>query len=193
MEKMCKNRLAILMSTCRIGAFVLMACLLVAGPVAKAQDTAASRDALVKAAMVYNFIRFIEWPDDAPSTRVVCTYQGSNLSPAMMSISGKPVGPSIIAIRELNSTDGLESCDVFVVSKTDGLVFEEEGETLVNSAILTVGDEPGFAGRGGIIGFTQRDGRIGFQVNTDQAEARGLKFSSRLLRLAEIVSTDGAR
>lgn len=157
---------------------------------AGAQDRPATKEALVKAAMVYNFIRFIEWPNRVEDPRVVCSYVGSELATALSSIDGKPVGSSSIKTEKLGDTSPVTQCDVIVLSSSDEQRFYTRGVSLDSDNILTVGDSRNFARQGGVIGFTERDGRIGFEVNIDQANARGLTFSSRLLRLAEIVSSE---
>lgn len=174
----------------RLYALALAFLLVLTGASAQAQNTTASREALIKAAMVYNFIRFIEWPGEVDNSRVVCTFEGSSLSAAMQSIAGKPIGSAEVVVRELADVENLAVCDVVVTTQSDSYVSGTGTNVLIDESILTVSDRPGFAARGGVIGFTERDARIGFEVNVDQAAARGLKFSSRLLRLAKIISSD---
>lgn len=169
---------------------IIYAVLMLAMP-ATAQDQTPTRESLVKSAMVYNFIRFIEWPGEAKKECDVCAYSGSVFANALKSIDGKPVGDASIKIRVLNDADAVDLCDVVVLSQSDEARFYTRDVSLDAVNVLTVGDSPNFARQGGVIGFTERDGRIGFEVNVGQADARGLTFSSRLLRLAEIVSNEG--
>lgn len=168
---------------------MVLACaaLMLSAPV-MAQGPAPTRESLVKSAMVYNFIRFIEWPTTAGGDRLVCSYTGSVFSSALTSIDGKPVGDTFVKTTVLTDTDPVDDCDVIVLSQSDESRFYTQDVSLNATDILTVGDSQNFARQGGVIGFTEQDGRIGFEVNVNQANARGLTFSSRLLRLADIVS-----
>jgi hypothetical protein len=60
--------------------------------------------------------------------------------------------------------------------------------TVKDAPILTVGELPGFAPHGGIIGFVMEEGRVRFEINPKAAKRAGLTLSSKLLSLAKVVT-----
>ena len=81
----------------------------------------------------------------------------------------------------------LKDCDILFVGSSEAAHLEEVLRSLRGLPILTIGEMPGFAKRGGIINFMLEDNKVRFEVNVDAAKQADMNISSRLLALAKIV------
>jgi hypothetical protein len=145
----------------------------------------------VKAAFLYNFAKFVEWPDDGfanpASPLVLCVLGEDPFGDALRSLSGKTVNGRPLAIRHASTLGELERCHLlFVCSSEKSILPKILGETKDRS-ILTVGDMEGFARDGGIINMVKEENRVGIEINLEAARRSRLKISSKLLALAKIV------
>ena len=145
----------------------------------------------VKAAYLFNFAKFVEWPPasfsgpDAPL--VLCLLGKSSLGSALMAIEGKSVSGRELRVRREVKPDELRSCHMVFVSEAESRSATEWLRRAAGLPVLTVGEQDQFAANGGIIGFVPRDDRVLFEINSDAANRAGLKISSQLLRLAAAV------
>jgi hypothetical protein len=150
-----------------------------------------SREYEIKAGFLYNFLKFIEWPEEplaetqAPVT--VCLVGADPFGEALDALNGKPVRGRPISIRRFQAPQGIERCRmVFVsVSEKDRLV--EVLAPLERSRVLTVSDLDDFTQAGGMIQFVVEGNKVRFEINLDAAERVGLKVSSKLLNIARTV------
>jgi hypothetical protein len=146
----------------------------------------------IKAAMLYNFLKFVEWPEAAGWSRkapfVIGVHGSGNFADVLArtvgerTVQGRPV-----LVRQLQDLSEARACQVMYVSgahpgKTIAVI-----EAARHAAILTVGDAAGFARQGGMIGFVMVDSRTNFEINVEASQRAGLKVSSKLLRLATVV------
>ena len=142
----------------------------------------------VKAAFLYNFLKYVEWPDRPNRPFVICV-AGQNPFGTVLEaltknerVGGHPVMTQIILAPE-------PGCDAIFTPRTANI------PAYLNAAagmpILTVGETPNFIERGGIVNFFLEDGKVRFEINRNGAERAGLRFSSRLLQLARIVNPGG--
>jgi len=170
---------------------LLLAVLLPAGT--SAQD---ATDARLRAAFLFNFIQYVEWPSNPVSTLdaplLIGIYQDPELAAAAISmVEGRTVGGRTVAVRVLSRPDQVEDLFVLYVGSTDPLEIARGLNEVEGRPVLTVGYADGFAARGGMINFVLEDRRMKFEVNRKATEESGLRLSSQLLRLARIVG-DGA-
>lgn len=145
----------------------------------------------VEAAFLYNFTKFIEWPDAAFASPAqpfgICVVGPDPFGTALEDAAGRPVGSHRTELHRLAPSDPAEPCQIVFLS---GMTGEETGnwlQTHRGKAILTVGDAPGFALSGGVIGFVPADGHVRFEINLQAAARAHLIITSRLLGLATIV------
>lgn len=148
------------------------------------------REYEIKAAFLYNFAQFVQWPsgafDTGTSDLVLCVLGMDPFGRALESLEDKQVRGRRVEIVRLETSAELTRCHIlFITSETTRVA--ELLASLGGQSILTIGDTPGFAQRGGIINFIIRRNKIRFQINRDAGERAGLVISSRLLSLAEIV------
>ena len=171
---------------------VVLLAILATGPV-KAQ--AASREYDLKAAFLFNFATFGEWPDsafaDASSPFVIGVLGTDPFGPALEEIvAGERVKGRPIVVRRFDRVEqALGGCQILFVSPTEKRRVKEIISLVRNRPILTVADVPGFVESGGLIGFTT-GARVGIQVNPVALREANLNISPKLLRLAEVVAVN---
>jgi hypothetical protein len=164
----------------------LMAMLAVfAGPVS-AVDTAA--EASVKAAFVYNFAKFIEWPASAAAERGsevrICTAGlDAELASSVAALEGKSVQARTVSVKRDVKVAELDACRLLVLGTTAQALAES---VRGKAGLLTISDVKGFAASGGIIELFVDAGKMRFEINTRAAEHAGLRISSQLLKLAKV-------
>ena len=147
----------------------------------------------VKAAFLYNFARFVTWPDSAvQDTLTICIAGEDPFGDAFDTVLGRTATQPIRVRRHADATTVGDTCHVLFVSRDAQRRVADLVEDVGERPILTVSDIGGFAEAGGIIGFVIRQNKVRFQINPAAAERAGITLSAKLLRLAEIVG-DGER
>jgi hypothetical protein len=142
----------------------------------------------VKAAMLYNFIKFVEWPQQTGSPLVIGVGGSSSFAGVLANtVSDRTVQGRPIVVRQTAGAAEMRSCHVVFIAGHDPARGMAAIEALRKNPILTVGETPEFARRGGMIGFVIVDNRTNFEINLEAALRGGLKVSSKLLRLATVV------
>jgi hypothetical protein len=153
-----------------------------------------SREYELKAVFLYRFTQFIDWPPSAfptPQTPITIGILGpdpfgSALEAAVRDekVHGRP-----LSVRRYQSIQDATNCHVLFIGASAGIRLPRILAALKGRSILTVGEAEDFASRGGMIQFIAERNRIRFRINLQAARAAGFQMSSRLLELAEIVST----
>jgi hypothetical protein len=148
----------------------------------------------VKAAFLYNFARFVEWPPagGAANQPFIVAVLGHDPFGATLdrTLAGKTLEARPIVVRRLASLDEADRVHILFVGTSDRAQAAQVARTLAGTHVLTVGEMPGFAELGGMIGFRTERQRVRFDINVAQASRAGLKISSQLLKLARIVGAD---
>jgi hypothetical protein len=145
----------------------------------------------VKAAFLYNFTQFIDWPEsayasaDAPFIVAVVGADPFNgeLENAM---EGKTEGGHAIVVKHFKSADDIGTCHLLFVPGTEDKNLTAIIQKLGSSPVLTVGESDAFPWADGVIRFFLESNKIRFEINPDAAEKAQLKVSSKLLKLARI-------
>lgn len=149
-----------------------------------------SREYLIKAAFLYNFAKFTEWPAAAFATAdtplAICVLGEDSFGAALDAIDGKEIKGRTVAVQRLADTTEAEACHVIFISASEQTRLAEILESLRDLPVLTVAEMPEFARTGGIINLkTNKEDRIRFDINVGRAQQAGLRVSSKLLNLAE--------
>lgn len=148
----------------------------------------------VKAAFLYNFAKFVEWPatafNDPNDPLVICVLGQDPFGSGLDELQGKSAGKRTIAIRRFKSARDLGRCHIVFVSRPATGSVQDTCRSLGNNAVLTVSDIDHFAQLGGMIGLSTVENKIRFSINLKVAEQAGLKLSSQLLKLATIVESE---
>jgi len=143
----------------------------------------------VKAAFLYNFLKFIEWPpsDDRPQSVIVCVVGERDPIIEFLEIvaRGKRADGHEMVVRRLRDEDDPQDCHIVFIGVFEARRTADIIKRVGNAAVLTVGETPSFLSEGGIARFYVHDNRVRFQVNSAGATQAGLKISSQLLSLAK--------
>ena len=171
--------------------FIIAICLTVSSwPNAHAEPPP-SREYLIKAAFLYNFAKFVDWPAEAfpnDSTPITLCILGEDpFGDALKAIKGKTVKGRKLVIKHSTRLDDVGQCHILFVSASEEKRLSRILDTIKGKNIQTVSDMNSFARRGGIINLVTIKSKIHFEVNVDATDLAGLKISSKLLKLAKIV------
>lgn len=152
----------------------------------------ATREYDVKAAFLYNFASFIDWPAEAfasPESPLVIAVVGEDPFGSVLDelVAGERVNGRAFVVRRFASADrpGYEQAHILFVSSSEAKAWHTIAQRVGVRPVLTVADVAGFTEDGGAIGFTTV-GRVRFSINTTVLESAGLTASSKLLRLARV-------
>jgi len=145
----------------------------------------------VKADLILNFIKFVEWPASAfssPEDPILLSVVGKDpVGDSIDGLSGKTVSGRKVVVRKARDLASLERCHVLFVGASEKATLAPVLGAVQRWHVLTVGDFEGFAGRGGTIGFIRQDNRVGFEINEECARKAGLKVNAKLLYLGKSV------
>lgn len=149
----------------------------------------------VKAAFMYNFLKFIEWPDNAFSdyhTSInLCVLGDDPFGSTLDSVHGETINDKKIIIKHYYDIDGLEKCNALFISSSEKERLTKILKTLSGLNILTISDTKSFAQQGVLINFYIEENKVRFEINQDAVSRSGIKISSKLLNLAKIVHDEG--
>lgn len=171
----------------RIGISVV--CLTLASGLMSLQAEAQTSDEnQVKAAFLYNFLKFVDWPDqsfaDDNSPFIIGMVGSDGFNDAIdQAISGKTANGRSIVTKRFPSAKTLTYCHVLFISSSERGNFRRI-LTAAGPGVLTVSDTERFTQSGGIINFTIVESKVRFEINKTAAERAGLRISSKLLSLA---------
>jgi hypothetical protein len=146
----------------------------------------------VKAAFLYNFAKFVEWPPGTfanPADPIGICIAGANPFGSTLEsmVQGKKIGDRAFTVRRIADTQEAAGCQVLFIGSTEWKRVRSLLEALKGAAILTVGETDDFTAAGGMIAFQIAGPRVRIQIDIEMAERSRLKISSKLLSLAEIV------
>ncbi len=148
----------------------------------------------VKAAYLFHFARFVEWPEDAFSggDGFVIGVLGEDPFDGILeeTLAGKRVLQRPLVIKRGARYEDLGRTHILFISSSESARLPRILAQLRDASVLTIGETPDFAARGGIVNFTVKDNHIRFEVNLERAKRANLKISSQILNLATIVHTE---
>ncbi|HZQ91321.1 MAG TPA: YfiR family protein [Terriglobales bacterium] len=171
---------------------LLIVCLLGAPPL-RLRAQAAPAEYEVKAAFLFNFLKFTEWPEEsaggvhAPLTIAVLGRDPFGKTLDQM-LADKTVRGRKVVVRRVSSVDEAIACPIIFVGGGNEHRLAELVKALEGRSVLTVGESSGFAQQGGVIALRVEDNKVRFDVNLQAAERARLTLSSQLLKLAHIVN-----
>jgi YfiR/HmsC-like len=149
----------------------------------------------VKAAFLYNFAKFVEWPAGefkSPGDPIVICVLGRNpFGPLLeQAIMGKQIDGRSLLTREVSGIRECGGCNLLFIGASEKKRWPAVLESLKTDSVLTVGETVNFAAAGGIINFKRDAGKVSFEINVYAAQRARLKISSKLLSLAKIIKDD---
>lgn len=146
----------------------------------------------VKAAFLYNFINFVEWPPqssfDSDPTITLCIIGDDQFGDAFNDFQNESIKGKKLNI-EYRAFDDLRGCSILYLTASEKHHATKIVRSVGKSSILTVSDTEESSRQGIIISFFIEQKKVRFAINVDAARRAGLKISSKLLKLANIVVT----
>lgn len=178
------------LASCLYWGLAIFIALVLSGPTGNVR-AAEFDEYAVKAAYLYNFAKYVEWPPGAFATAAaplsICIAGDNPFGDALATLSGKTVDSHPVEVRHLPAATGLDKCHIVFVGRAEQGRYKTVLARLARLPILTVSDIGDFARMGGMIGLVEADQRIRFDINLAAARQANLKLSSQLLKLATIV------
>ena len=154
---------------------------------------AEERELQIKAAFLFNFTQFVEWPPD------VLSHSGEPMVIGILGedpfgghlkdlISGEKVNGHPLIIQHYQNAEEINICHILFISLHESGKLREVFANLKQHGILTVGDGDNFIKEGGMVRFFNKNNKIRIQINTGITKGAGLAISSKLLQVANVVS-----
>ena len=161
-------------------------------PAGSAWSDTISREDRIKAALIFKLVKFVDWsPQALPagSPMQFCVVGTGGVGEALAAADGKPVRDRILKYRQLEGFGAdVRGCHVlFIRAGRDGAASVPSQLKPRGGGVLTISDQPDFARRGGMIGLTQGENRVGFEINRRITREAGVEPGASLLELATVV------
>ena len=144
----------------------------------------------IKAAYIFNFAKFVEWPAEAfptPDTPVTLCVLGRDPfgSELEKTIGNKSIEGRPLRIERIEENKPVPPCHLLFISSSERKRLPQLFQCLKNSSVLTIGETEQFTQLGGMINFIKQENTIHFEINLAAAEKAGLKISSKLLHIGK--------
>jgi hypothetical protein len=162
-----------------------------AWPAAATSPPIAASEYQVKAAFLYNFTKFVEWPPSAFQNEsapfLVCIVGDNPFGEDLRQVvHGQKVGGRELMLLGKGTMADPTGCHLLFLGRSERERTAEVLAAVRDANVLTVGETEGFLEQGGVIRFTLQDGKVRFEISPEAAQRAGLKMSSKLLRLANL-------
>lgn len=143
----------------------------------------------IHAAMLYNFIKYVQWPDEGAGGEFVVGVIGEDnvFNTLKQWYDGKPKGTKKYVIKKLSSSLEASACHVVYVGKSRSKEFENVKNSVTGKSILTITDGTGLAEKGSCINFKIVDGKLRFELNQGVVSSSNLKVSGQLSSMAILI------
>jgi hypothetical protein len=192
-----RRRLDRRLAGCLVGLALALAGAAPAPAAAQAATPPTASERSVKAAYIYRFVPYVEWPPAAlpQGAPIVIGVAGADdvAQELEQIVRTRRTDDRSIVVRRLAPNDAWTGLHVLYVGQEAVGRVQQVAKALHDRSVLTISDADGAVERGIVIGFVQSDSRLRFEVNAEAAERGGLKLSSRLLNVASRVRTAGGR
>ena len=178
------------------GVWLVISALLLSGAWNLPAQTAASKEYQIKAAFLFNFAQFVDWPPDTftnASAPLCIGVLGDDPFGNILdtTINGEKIDGHPLVIRRFHRLEEVQDCQVLFISRSETRRMRQILDALKGRSVLTIGEVDGFCKAGGIIRFVTEQNKIRFRINPETAKNSSLTVSSKLLRLAQIVPPGG--
>ncbi len=170
-----------------LGAFVALH----GGRPVSAQSNALS-EYQVKAAFLFHFGQFVEWPTealkDADSPLTYCTIGEDPFRGSLdAALSGKTIGARMLRVQHFRQPQEIQGCQILFIGAGEKKLLPAILAGVKGDSVLTVGESEHFVQDGGMIGFSLEENKVRFEINLEAAQKAKFRISSRLLALAKSV------
>jgi hypothetical protein len=147
----------------------------------------------VKAAFLFNFTLFVDWPQSSGSGPFCIGIDGSDPFGGALdeAVKGRSASGHAIAVRHFKLGEESSACEIVFISGADARKMRTALGRLQHAAVLTVGEGPDFCHSGGVIAFEVSENKVRLDINPEAAQRARLQISSKLLSLATLVRDTG--
>ena len=154
-------------------------------------DPSGGQEYALKAVFLYNFCRFIDWPERAfgsPDEPMIIGVVGENPFGRLIeeTVKGEAIRGRRIRVEYYRRASDIGRCHVLFAGVSEMSRANEIIAAVAGRSVLTVGETEAFLERGGMIALTADENRVRLQINPARLRAENLAASSKLLRVAEI-------
>ncbi len=176
----------------RWGSRVLVcAAWLLSGVTMQAQTAVSAQEYQVKAAFLYNFAKFVEWPDAVSGQGeplVIVVFGRDPFGPILEhTVWGRKINDRPLVVRHTTRLEELMPCHILFVGSPEKHRLAEVLRLVRNSSVLTVSEVEDFLELGGAVKFVTEENKVRFAINIEATRRAGLRISSRLLSLAKVI------
>lgn len=154
-------------------------------------DNSPEREYRVKAAYLYNLLKFIEWPrskDNLETPLNVCYFDNHQINKEIKGIAERKVNNQSIVLTALSARQKIpKDCNLLFVTSnnSDDGIFSQISDQLMPT--LTVGEDDSFVHGLGMVALVRENNRIKLKINLKHTKKKRFKISSKLLQIAEII------
>jgi YfiR/HmsC-like len=171
---------------------LLAGCLAFIAPLALSEETGVSKEYQIKAAFVYNFTKFVEWPErsfaDASSPIVIGAFCPQPVSAELERVvRDRKVNGRSVVVKKLDAAEEARSTHVLFICASQEAQIANIESAISGLPVVTVGESARFVEAGGMIYLVREDDKVRFEINMQPAERRGVKVSAQLQKLARLV------
>ncbi|MFQ5515371.1 MAG: YfiR family protein [Myxococcota bacterium] len=163
---------------------------------ASTPEVSAAPEYQVKAAFLYNFAKFVEWPEASlPSDEITICILGRDPFGKIIdaAVSGKTVRGRRLRVRRYRTAPAARSCQLLFLARSERQRIAQVTEALRGAPVLIVSDADRFGEPGGMVNLVIDQNRVRIEINVVNVREAGLEISSRLLTLAVLTGEDTAR
>jgi hypothetical protein len=152
----------------------------------------------VKAAFLYNFAKFVEWPPESfadQNAPIVLGVISDNVFGKLLTevTAGKSVNGRPVVVKQFKEGQDLRSCHIVFVSSSNEKHVIKILESLKDSSVLTIGETSGFIQAGGIINFFIEENKVRLEINLDAATRARVKISAKVIAVARLVPANPSK
>lgn len=145
----------------------------------------------IQTAYIYNFAKFIKWSQKKQQKNLkICVLGESALGEHLQKLSRKTVKQKEIRVQHISQVAEAKTCHMLIVPELSGTKLAEVVKLAQKYHIVTISDHPDVSQEGVVINFFIDRKKVRFAINNQIAKASGIKISSKLLRVAKVVSYD---
>ncbi len=169
-----------------LSARILVLCLLIACNASLALANNAG-EYEIKAAFLYKFAQFTEWPGPVPDPFTICVLGDNPFADALQNLNGKKINKAVVVTQHPGSLDEAKSCQVLFLNPANIYQLKQWQAGLQGLPILTVSDEPAAWDYDILIVLSTEANRVSFNINRSAAHKVGIEFRSQFLQLARML------
>lgn len=146
-------------------------------------NAAALEEKQVKAGFIYNFLKFVRWPEHSlESSLTLCTIGNDSLGSTLDKLQNRKINNLTLDVQRGISVSAAQKCQMVYIETVDNSL-DSALAALAHKPVLTIGNTSEFTKKGGTIGFVKQGNKIRFTINETAAKQAKLEISSKLLRL----------